>query len=145
MKADWIRTTSLFIGFLIVTTIGLMVGKDMLNKPFKISHVADFYESFAFYGTAISLIISLAASWFLRRQMPTLLVPVIPTLIFPFTVWTVYQIAFFISGNEVGFERTDLSPLTAEIELSYILIRAGALGVSTSFVVGALASYIERR
>jgi len=95
MRVDSIRSTSLLLGSLIAIVIATMVGNDMLDKPFKISHVADFYASFAIYGTAISLIVSLAASWLLGRKIPTLLAPVVPTLIFPFTLWAVYQIAFF--------------------------------------------------
>lgn len=145
MRNEAVGTASIYVGHLIVFVIGIMVGKDMLDNPFKISHVADFYASFAIYGTAISLVVSVAAIWLLGRKIPTLLAPVVPNLIFPFTLWAVYQSSFYISGNEVGFERSDLSPLTAEIELSYILIRYGTLGMFLSVLIGAIAMYIERR
>lgn len=145
MKNVTVRTASIQFGYLILIGTGFMVGKDMLDKPFKISHVADFYASFAIYGTAIALVVSLAASWLLGRKIPTLLAPVVPNLIFPFTLWAVYQIAFLISGNEVGFERSDLSPLTAELELAYILIQYGTLGMFLAVAVAGIAIYIERR
>ena len=145
MKVGTVRSTSLLVGFLIVIAVGLMIGKDMLDKPFKISHVADFYASFAIYGTAISLVIALVLSWFVRRNIPPFLVPVFPSLIFPFTLWAIYQIAYFLSEGDVGLERSDLSPLTAEIELAYILIRYGTLGTFLSVVVAGLAMHIERR
>ncbi|HMS09305.1 MAG TPA: hypothetical protein PKE66_07465 [Pyrinomonadaceae bacterium] len=145
MKVKTVRTTSLLVGFLIVIAVGLMIGKDMLDKPFKISHVADFYASFAIYGIAISLVIALALSWFVRRNIPPLLVPVFPSLIFPITLWAVYQIAFFLSDGNVGFERSDLSPLTAEIELAYALLRYGTLGSFVSLLVGVIAVSITNR
>ncbi len=55
MRNEAVRTASIYVGYLIVIVIGIMVGKDMLDKPFTISHVADFYTSFPIYGTAISL------------------------------------------------------------------------------------------
>jgi hypothetical protein len=145
MKVDRVQLILLGSGFLILAGASIFIGKGMQAKPFKISHVSEFYYYFSFYGTTISLVALLAIGWAACRRIPWFLAPMFPTLLFPFVFWIVYQSSFFLSGHEVGFDRGDLSPLTSELALAHMLIKTTTIGICVALVPAVIASVFYSR